>query len=252
MDNWSQGNGGGLANCSGTIRGNLICGNSAELSGAAVYNCDGTVEGNTVVDNTAADDGGGLYLCNGVIANCIIWGNAAANGSQLYGSSIPRYSCVQDWDVMGEGNINSDPLFVDPDGPDDDTGTHEDNDYRLAADSPCIDAGDSTLLTPPGLDLDGNLRIAFGKDSLTADMGAYEYDSRRLSLTTIASEPDGAVRLVWNSQPNDMYTIWRCLDLSNGEWITAKELTLPSQGAVTSWKEEPLSGSVRFYRIEMR
>jgi len=46
----------------------------------------------------------------------------------------------------GQGNIDADPLFVDPD---------EDN-YRLTAASPCIDAGNNTAVPADTADLDGD------------------------------------------------------------------------------------------------
>ncbi|MDO9578441.1 MAG: choice-of-anchor Q domain-containing protein, partial [Candidatus Cloacimonadales bacterium] len=62
-----------------------------------------------------------------------------------------------------EGNIDSDPLFVDP----------ENNDFHFLADSPCINAGtpDTTGLNLPEYDLDGNPRIY--EDII--DMGCYEW-----------------------------------------------------------------------------
>ena len=51
----------------------------------------------------------------------------------------------------GEGNIDSDPLFVDP----------ENGDFTLQSNSPCIDAGD------PGSEYD--------PDGTIADMGAYYF-----------------------------------------------------------------------------
>ncbi|MBN1845829.1 MAG: right-handed parallel beta-helix repeat-containing protein, partial [Sedimentisphaerales bacterium] len=59
-----------------------------------------------------------------------------------------------------ETNINSNPAFVDPDGPDDVLGTPDD-DYHLQAASACIDAGDPTAecdQEPDG----GNGRINMG------------------------------------------------------------------------------------------
>jgi hypothetical protein len=92
-------------------------------------------------------------------------------------------------DGTGGGNIgadlvNHDPLFVDPDGIDDTLGNEDDN-YRLQAGSPCIDAGDDLALPADAADLDsdgdtaedvpydldGNPRVS----GSYVDMGAYEY-----------------------------------------------------------------------------
>ncbi|MCB9768927.1 MAG: right-handed parallel beta-helix repeat-containing protein [Candidatus Omnitrophica bacterium] len=75
---------------------------------------------------------------------------------------------------QGEGNIDADPLFVDP----------KNGDYRLRYGSPCIDAGAETDLM---IDLDGNPRpvdiIGLGCDGPdTFDMGAYEFQSPRSDL----------------------------------------------------------------------
>ena len=56
----------------------------------------------------------------------------------------------------GEGNIDADPLFVDPDGTDDDPNTWQDNDYRLRGGSPCIDAGNNLAVPFDVADLDGD------------------------------------------------------------------------------------------------
>ncbi len=83
------------------------------------------------------------------VSNCIIWGNPASD--QITGSHFTvSFTDAQDgWE--GEGNIDADPLFVDPD----------DGDFHLTADSPCIDAGNPESPLDP--------------DSTRADMGAYYY-----------------------------------------------------------------------------
>ena len=166
--------GGGLSNCDGTIQNNMIAANSADCGGG-LYRCDGTVQNNTIVGNSAAwEGGGGLYDCRGAIRNCIIWQNTAPTNPQLGDeSSIPTYSCIQGWSGGGEGNVSQDPLFVDPDGPDNDPATYEDNNYRLSAGSPCIGAGMNRDWMWAATDLDGNARVING----TVDMGAYEYIS---------------------------------------------------------------------------
>jgi hypothetical protein len=55
----------------------------------------------------------------------------------------------------GVGNIIADPRFVNPLGPDGIAGT-EDDDLRLLADSPCIDAGNTVALPADTLDLDND------------------------------------------------------------------------------------------------
>jgi hypothetical protein len=80
-----------------------------------------------------------------------------------------------------DGNIDTDPFFVDPNN----------DDYRLLPGSPCIDAGDNNSVPqdiadldgdgnttePIPFDLDGNPRIVDGNNDgkSVVDMGAYEY-----------------------------------------------------------------------------
>jgi hypothetical protein len=240
--------GGGLFDCAGLVEGNVVTHNTG-VDGGGLVGCEGRVQGNTIADNSADEEGGGLWECAGTIANCIIWGNTASDGEQLYDSNAPTYCCIQDW-AGGEGNIDLDPQFFDSDGPDDNPATYEDNDYRLSAGSPCIDAGDNSALDkPPGFDLDGNLRVAFGEHSFTVDMGAYEYNSVPFTIIEIARTGSSQVRIVWNSQPSDTYTVWSRDDVSVGPWLS--RTTLPSQGATTEWTDMEALPQMRCYRVEM-
>ena len=249
----SAGYGGGLSSCDGTIENNIVSDNMATEGegGAGLFDCDGMVRNNTITHNSMIGPGGigGLYGCDGTILNCIIWGNVGFMGLQLFNCSPRTYCCIQGGSG-GTGNIADDPQFADPDGPDDDPATYEDNNYRLSADSPCIDRGDNSLLVSPGSDIDGNLRIAFGKDSLRVDMGAHEFSSPPFQVREIAA--DDGVRAVWNSQPNDTYTVWSCPVLGMATWSEAQ--TLASQGATTSYMSGmlPTAWRVMFYRVEMR
>jgi hypothetical protein len=252
--NSAYGYGGGLTLCGGTIRNNLISGNSVvgdPSSGAGLERCGGTILNNTIYANSSKGWGGGLAHCDGTIRNCIIWGNRADNGEQLDWCAIPSYCCISAWTQGGQGNISPKAvLLADPDGPDNDPRTFEDNNCRLLPDSPCIDSGDNSVLDPPGLDLDRNLRIAFGGKSVTVDMGAYEYNSVALAVTQIASNGPGELQLVWNSQPNDAYTIWSCVDLLAPEWL--EEATIPSGGESTLWTDSNVTSPRKFYLIELR
>jgi hypothetical protein len=194
-------NGGGLAYCDGVIRNNFIYANSAATDGGGVYKCDGVNESNLIVGNSAVSggggglancggvirndticgnsagwSGGGMWACGAAIVNCILWGNTAFYGAQSNECHNLSYCCVQGGGG-GEGGIADYPLFMDPDGPDDDPKTFEDNDYRLWVGSLCVDAGKNEDWMSGALDPDSNPRILRGRVSLTVDMGAYEHVS---------------------------------------------------------------------------
>ncbi len=182
--------GGGMYNSwvegSLTVLNCAFSGNAAR-NGGAMYNfyCDPTIINCTLSVNSSWADGdyraGGMvnwHRSSPTITNCIFWGNSTFDGqmdesAQLnYGTPIVNYCCIQGWtgDLGGTGNFGDDPLFVEALGADNIPGTVDDN-PRLLAGSPSLDAGDN-LAVPPSLltDLDGNPRIING----TVDMGAYE------------------------------------------------------------------------------
>ncbi|HEX2868317.1 MAG TPA: choice-of-anchor Q domain-containing protein [Ignavibacteriales bacterium] len=91
---------------------------------------------------------------------------------QITGTStnpVKLVNCNYDPSKLGtnvlhqEGNLTADPLFADT----------LNNDFRLRASSPCVNAGktDTTGLQLPAEDLAGNYRIWYGR----IDIGAYEY-----------------------------------------------------------------------------
>jgi len=134
-----------------------------------VYNNNGTgigawaqdpsiLRNNTIVGNA----GIGIFCFSGTaptITNCILWDN----NDELYNCSA-TYSCIKDPnDASGEGNITSNPDFVDG--------------YHLDEDSPCIDVGTNTAVEEGEKDIDGDERIIDGDEGETAtvDMGGDEY-----------------------------------------------------------------------------
>ena len=96
-------NGGGIVGCHGTISNCLIYNNTATLLGGAMVNCNGAIVNCTIVDNIASDGTGGIYACDGTTTNCIICGNLGITYDQLENSSIPTYSCIQNWAEDGLG-----------------------------------------------------------------------------------------------------------------------------------------------------
>ena len=179
--------GGGVYCCGGnpTVTSSMIYGNSAiNGDGGGVY-CDSlnnpTITNCTIYGNSADNSGGGVMCYGGslTLANCILWSDSPSEICDSSAGVTATYCDIQGgWE--GEGNIDADPLFVDPDGPDDDPATWEDNDYHLAAGSPCVDAGDPEFVPPPGeTDMDGEARVWDGDGDGVAvvDMGADEANS---------------------------------------------------------------------------
>ncbi len=238
--------GGGLAYCDGIIQNNLIADNKPGMR-----SCDAAIRNNTIVANWgwSPSSPGGLVMCTGTISNCIIWANDGADGRQLDDCNEPTYSCIQNWTGGGQGNIAQDPRFVDPDGPDNDPTTYEDNDYRLMPDSPCIDAGYNAFdLT--ARDISGMRRIIYGGKSPTVDMGAYEY-----YINEVHPGPGtGEATLSWSSVRGSMYVILYSEDLST--WVLADGGLASWGDKTTSWTDDgsktgapPSLAPRRFYRI---
>jgi len=249
------GYGGGLGYCHGEIENNVIANNSAGWGGG-LYECGALIENNTIAENSAAAAGGIGYCfeCiehyDAVVRNCIIWDNVAQFDYQLSEGTEVTYSCIQDWTGGGEGNIAEAPLFLDPDGADNNPDTHDDNNYRLSLDSPCIDAGQNDDWMWDAVDLDANPRIVDGDadDLAIVDMGAYEY--RFVFRITELIKPLGAgLELKWNSRPQHTYTVWSCSDLLTGSWN--KQARIPSDGQSTTWTDFDATARRRFYRIQI-
>lgn len=160
----------------------ILTGNSAYQNGGAIYsklNSHMSLSNVTISENSATYYGKGIYFSFGStasIVNSIIWENSTEgicfssfgdlntitiSHSDVYGGEegiVTNDNGIVNW---LEGNIDSDPLFTNP----------ENSDFNLQAGSPCIDAGTSflvwqgdTLINLPDSAYNGN----------AIDMGAYE------------------------------------------------------------------------------
>ncbi|MFQ5411703.1 MAG: right-handed parallel beta-helix repeat-containing protein [Phycisphaerae bacterium] len=155
----SASRGGALFNTEGStpiVINSRFSGNAANRGGAMENtNFSDTTVINCTFSGNSGDLGGALFhnSANSTVTNCIFWNNPG--GAILFATnSIVTYSNVEGG-FVGAGNIDADPLFVDPLGPDGVAGT-EDDDLRLQAGSPCIDAGDNTAVPADIADLDGD------------------------------------------------------------------------------------------------
>lgn len=154
-----------LANC-------VLSGNSAGGDGGGLHldGCSAAIVNCTVASNDAGSTGGGLlaeFSAAGAVmslVNSIVHGNLDSEGNgesaqvrTIFDSPSVDYCCIEGLtgSLGGSGNTGLDPVFLDLDGPDDVSGT-EDDDLRIDRTSPCVDAGDVTALPADGMDLDAD------------------------------------------------------------------------------------------------
>lgn len=172
INNAADYSGGGVYcyNAGADILNNVIAGNSTTENGGGIYSrgCRLNLTSNSIANNHADESGGGIYcdIGNMIIVNSIIRDNQADyHDDEIYdfsGIVTATYSNISGG-CYGQGNIDLDPLFRDP----------ENSDYHLMAsecgdeyDSPCIDAGDPDML-------DSLVDCEHGLGTLISDMGAY-------------------------------------------------------------------------------
>ena len=149
-----------------TIINCLVADNFAEITGGGIVcSASDPLIINTTFTGNIAQRGGAVDLSGLVLdsfpelINCIAWDDSPEEFGGIRGEVTATWSNIQGgW--PGSGNIDANPRFADRGA----------GDYRLAPDSPCIDAGDRTAV-PRGIftDLAGLARIV--DDPATPDTG---------------------------------------------------------------------------------
>jgi hypothetical protein len=242
-----------------------IAGGSFGSSGGGIvcYNSNPTVNNNIILENQALGEqgsGGGFYAGNSnpIIINSILCDNEASFvGSEIFvednSNLLITYSNIQGgWE--GEGNIDVDPLFRDPDN----------GDLHLMStacgdphDSPCIDAGHPDIL-------DSLLDCSWGLGELRSDMGAYgggdsvivgidDYIERlpsQLALFQNYPNPFNAVTVIRYSLPEPSDVIIEIYDILGRKVETVVQGEQPAGYHRAVWNATERSSGIYFYRIQ--
>jgi predicted outer membrane repeat protein len=170
--------------------------NTAEEAGGGMYSLwvSPSLTNCTFSGNTATNSGGGIFNAESaspVVLNCILWGDSPEEIANLDATSDPilTFSDVQGG-YPGDGNIDLDPLFVDPAA----------GDFRLEMASPCIDTG-----TSDGA-LETDIILIPRPQGAEVDIGAYEFTDADSDGDTIPDTYEGGYDPDGDELPNYLDT----------------------------------------------
>lgn len=214
---WNRAGSGGsaidVANASGAWIGqNLVADNSGGI--AAIHSTSAL----TLQNNTLARNGGSAVALvpSTTLRNNVLVGPSPVVRCDAYTTGTPTMAFNDVWPTSGaaydttctsqtgvNGNTSADPRFVDP--------VTTPGDFRLAAGSPAIDAGDPATQGLAATDLAGAPRLADGNGngSVVVDQGAYEAPKPAptapgapTNVTVVRSGPKNAV-VSWSPPASD-------------------------------------------------
>ena len=245
------------------IAGNIIWDNYAGLGAGGILmrpNTNGTIINNVIFENRTIYGTGGIQIWSFTgeeqihIINNIVRNN---ENSQIFlrGNANPfiYFNNIQGgWE--GEGNIDSDPLFRDP----------ENGDFHLMStecgdlfDSPCIDAGHPDIL-------DSLLDCSWGLGELRSDMGAYgggdsvtvSIDNEvpeipnRFALAQNYPNPFNALTVIRYSLPEPSDVIIEIFDILGRRVETLVQGEQQAGYHQIAWDASDHSSGMYFYRIQ--
>ncbi len=257
----SDGGGIYLFDSNSIITGNSITGNSAETGGGLYcFYASPNLSNNTICENHVDETGGGIYChhtSSPEIVNSILWANGTGSeDDEIYleddcSISISFSDIQGGWD--GEGNIDIDPLFRDP----------ENGDFHLMAiecddphDSPCIDMG------TPGI-IDSLLDCDWGLGTQRSDMGAYgggqgqvvidEPENelpKQISLFQNCPNPFNASTTIKYELPRQSRVTIEIYDILGRKISTLINAELPAGYHQAIWHADNFASGMYFYKLQ--
>ncbi len=258
--NHASTNGGGIFSYgpNSIISNNTIYENTAFRGGGIFCGANTPTIDNNIVSSNHATYAGGIFCVTsiGTITNTICWGDSSIYGhNEIHApnSHTVIYSNIQGgWE--GEGNIDVEPLFRDP----------ENGDFHLMStdcgdpyDSPCIDAGHPDKL-------DSLLDCSWGLGALRSDMGAYgggdstmvgiddevpEIPSR-FALAQNYPNPFNASTIIQFNLPSASDVIIEIYDILGRRVETLFDAEQPAGYHQIVWDASDQSSGIYFYRIQ--
>ncbi len=255
--NNSSGYGGGICGWGSVIiANNSIVGNYAAEGAGIICGDDILIANNTISRNISIVQGGGIYCWspNSIIINSIVYENEPDEVFLRIELPPEIVYCNIQGGWPGEGNIDADPLFRDP----------ENGDFHLMStacgdsfDSPCIDAGHPDIL-------DSLLNCSWGLGAIRSDMGAYgggdsllvgiDYDEipspDRFSVSQNYPNPFNASTLIRYTLPEPSDVIITIYDILGRRVETLINENQQAGYRQITWDASNQSSGMYFYRIQ--
>ncbi|MBN1819009.1 MAG: right-handed parallel beta-helix repeat-containing protein [Sedimentisphaerales bacterium] len=221
-------NGGVNINGPAILRDSVIAGNSGWDAMRSGINT-GWQNNCQIINCTLIDNGVWLEVgCS--MTNSIVW-EIGQEWTDIQNYGTIRYCAIGNTNFgtsVGQdanGNTRQYPMFADPDGPDNDPSTYQDNNYALAPGSPCVDAANGSVasaqdyLGNPRFDDPSRADTGTGSPAYI-DIGAYECQIGTPSVLYVDPDATGAgTGLSWADATTDIPSALQIVPLDKNIYI---------------------------------